>query len=127
MACAGRGLRLTLACTIFRIMVLQVADALSLQFRLPPPGVPPPLPRASPEVLGGCPAVVALLLTSVWAVAALRQLAQVRTAENVHSGLVLVVCLCSHMCRSSMCVGSGSSATSGTGAHSRLSAAVGVE
>lgn len=53
-----------------------VADALSLQFRLPPPGVPPPLPRASQDVLGGCPVVDALLLTSVWAVAALRQLAQ---------------------------------------------------
>eukprot|EP00878_Enallax_costatus_P013328 GHUV01013934.1.p1 GENE.GHUV01013934.1~~GHUV01013934.1.p1 ORF type:complete len:645 (+),score=183.34 GHUV01013934.1:126-2060(+) len=53
-----------------------VADALSLQFRLPPPGVPLPLPRASQDVLGGCPVVDALLLTSVWAVAVLRQLAQ---------------------------------------------------
>ena len=61
---------------------LQVADALSLQFRLPPPGVPPPLPRSSQEVLGGCPVVDALLLTSVWAVAALRQLAQVRGARQ---------------------------------------------
>lgn len=60
------------------LLAVQVADALSLQFRLPPPGVPPPLPRASQDVLGGCPAVDALLLTSVWAVAALRQLAQVR-------------------------------------------------
>jgi len=61
---------------------LQVADALSLQFRLPPPGVPPPLPRASQDVLGGCPCVDALLLTSVWAVAALRQLAQVRQDQG---------------------------------------------
>lgn len=53
-----------------------VADALSLQFRLPPPGVPLPLPRASQDVLGGCPCVDTLLLTSVWAVGVLRQLAQ---------------------------------------------------
>jgi hypothetical protein len=56
---------------------VQVADALSLQFRLPPPGVPLPLPRASQDVLGGCPCVDTLLLTSVWAVGVLRQLAQV--------------------------------------------------
>jgi hypothetical protein len=62
--------------------VLQVADALSLQFRLPPPGVPPPLPRSSQDVLGGCPVVDSLLLTSVWAVAALRQLAQVRLLQE---------------------------------------------
>ncbi|KAF6260727.1 hypothetical protein COO60DRAFT_1505165 [Scenedesmus sp. NREL 46B-D3] len=53
-----------------------VADALSLQFRLPPPGVPLPLPRAGQDVLGGCPCVDTLLLTSVWAVGVLRQLAQ---------------------------------------------------
>jgi hypothetical protein len=66
-------------------VTLQVADALSLQFRLPPPGVPPPLPRASQEVLGGCPVVDALLLTSVWAVAVLRQLAQVSNTLPIDS------------------------------------------
>lgn len=59
------------------MLLMQVADALSLQFRLPPPGVPLPLPRASQDVLGGCPVVDTLLLTSVWAVAVLRQMAQV--------------------------------------------------
>jgi hypothetical protein len=73
----------------------QVADALSLQFRLPPAGVPPPLPRAAHEVLGGCPAVDALLLTSVWAVAVLRQLAQVRARVcSGHSAVALCVCVC---------------------------------
>lgn len=63
-----------------------VADALSLQFRLPPPGVPPPLPRSNADVLGGCPVVDALLLTSVWAVSALRQLAQVCLSVCVGRG-----------------------------------------
>jgi hypothetical protein len=87
------------------LLAAQVADALSLQFRLPPPGVPPPLPRASQDVLGGCPVVDALLLTSVWAVAALRQLAQVRQAADpviatalsvigTQSGLPLIQGLC---------------------------------
>lgn len=43
--------------------------------------MPLPLPRASQDVLGGCPVVDALLLTSVWAVAVLRQLAQVSTGQ----------------------------------------------
>lgn len=67
------------------LLLLQVADALSLQFRLPPPGVPPPLPRSSQDVLGGCPVVDSLLLTSVWAVAALRQLAQVSFSSSRNS------------------------------------------
>ena len=54
-----------------------VADSLSLQFRLPPVGVPLPAPRLAPEVLGGTPAVDCLVMTSVWAVHALRLLAQV--------------------------------------------------
>jgi hypothetical protein len=77
--------------TTLCMLAVQVADALSLQFRLPPPGVPPPLPRASQDVLGGCPAVDALLLTSVWAVAALRQLAQVREVAGPVNTTVPVV------------------------------------
>eukprot|EP00775_Hariotina_reticulata_P011312 gene11312-11462_t len=63
----------------------RVADALSLQFRLPPPGVPLPLPRASQDTLGGCPRVDVLLLTSVWAVAVLRQLAQIASYRGLIS------------------------------------------
>jgi hypothetical protein len=55
-----------------------VADSLSLQFRLPPAGVPPPAPRVTPGVLGGTPTVECLAMTSVWAVHTLRLLAQVR-------------------------------------------------
>lgn len=76
---------------------VQVADALSLQFRLPPPGVPPPLPRASQDVLGGCPAVDALLLTSVWAVAALRQLAKVSNPGGDSTSLALHFHTLSHV------------------------------
>lgn len=53
-----------------------VVDSLSLQFRLPPPGVPPPVARSSQAVAGGVPVVDALVLTSVWAVQALKQLSQ---------------------------------------------------
>jgi hypothetical protein len=59
-----------------------VADSLSLQFRLPPVGVPLPGPRVSPEVLGGTPAVDCLVMTSVWAVHGLRLLAQVGTGRG---------------------------------------------
>ena len=55
-----------------------VADAVSLQFRLPPPGVPAPAARRSSAVVGGAPVVDALVVTSVWAVHLLRTLCLVR-------------------------------------------------
>ncbi|KAK9844911.1 hypothetical protein WJX74_008601 [Apatococcus lobatus] len=53
-----------------------VADALSLQFRLPPPSLPPPAARSLAHVAGRTPVVDALVLTSVWAVQVLRILSQ---------------------------------------------------
>ena len=54
-----------------------VADALSLQFKLPPPGEPAPAARSSAAVAGGSPVVDAVAVTSVWAVHLLRTLCQV--------------------------------------------------
>jgi len=54
-----------------------VADAVSLQFRLPPPGVPAPTPRKSNAIAHGAPVVDTLVITSVWAVHLLRTLSQV--------------------------------------------------
>lgn len=54
-----------------------VADSLSLQFRLPPPGISQPVARTSAAIAGGVPVVDALVLTSVWAVQVLRSLSQV--------------------------------------------------
>ena len=55
-----------------------VADALTLQLKLPPAGVPAPVARSSPTVAGGAPVVDVLAVTSVWAVHILRSLSQVR-------------------------------------------------
>lgn len=55
-----------------------VVDALTLQMKLPPPGVPAPVARASPTVAGGTPVVEVTAVTSVWVVHILRHLAQVR-------------------------------------------------
>jgi hypothetical protein len=54
-----------------------VSDSQSLQFRLPPPGVPIPAPRTSVAIAGSTPVVDTLVLTSVWAVQVLRGLCQV--------------------------------------------------
>ena len=54
-----------------------VADALSLQFKLPPPGEPAPAARSSAAVAAGSPVVDAVAVTSVWAVHLLRTLCQV--------------------------------------------------
>jgi hypothetical protein len=54
-----------------------VADSMSLQFRLPPPGVAAPLARRSDSIAGGSSVVDALVVTSVWAVHILRSLCQV--------------------------------------------------
>ena len=53
-----------------------VADALTLQLKLPPAGVPAPVARSSPTVAGGAPVVDVLAVTSVWAVHILRSLSQ---------------------------------------------------
>ncbi len=55
-----------------------VADAQTLQFKLPPPGVSAPPARKSVTVAGGADVVDALVVTSVWAVHLLRTLCQVR-------------------------------------------------
>ena len=68
-----------------------VADAVSLQFRLPPPGVPAPGARRSTAIAGGAPVVDALVITSVWAVHLLRTLSQVHTTPvlfDAHWNLV---------------------------------------
>ncbi|CAL8464121.1 g3656 [Coccomyxa elongata] len=51
-----------------------VADALSLQFRLPPQGIPAPTARKSAAIANGADVVDALVVTSVWAVHLLRTL-----------------------------------------------------
>ncbi len=66
-----------------------VADALSLQFKLPPPGEPAPAARSSAAVAGGSPVVDAVAVTSVWAVHLLRTLCQVG----------LCGCGCWHSCK----------------------------
>lgn len=78
-----------------------VADSLSLQFRLPPPGIAQPVARQSAAIAGGVPVVDALVLTSVWAVQVLRTLSLVSGQglvngvavwEGVHS-----VVTCTHL------------------------------
>ncbi|GLI68742.1 hypothetical protein VaNZ11_013233 [Volvox africanus] len=49
-----------------------VTDSVSLQFRLPPPGLSLPAPRSSKAVAGGLPVVDTVAVTSVWAVEVLR-------------------------------------------------------
>ncbi|GIL72466.1 hypothetical protein Vretimale_4182 [Volvox reticuliferus] len=51
-----------------------VTDSVSLQFRLPPPGLSLPAPRSSKAVAGGLPVVDTVAVTSVWAVEVLRSL-----------------------------------------------------
>ncbi|KAG2498011.1 hypothetical protein HYH03_004269 [Edaphochlamys debaryana] len=51
-----------------------VTDSVSLQFRLPPPGLSLPTPRSSSVVAGGVPVVDTVAVTSVWAVEVLRSL-----------------------------------------------------
>ncbi|KAK9814581.1 hypothetical protein WJX72_008178 [[Myrmecia] bisecta] len=53
-----------------------VSDALSLQFKVPPPGVAAPVARSSQAVACGASVVDALVVTSVWAVHVLRTLCQ---------------------------------------------------
>lgn len=59
-----------------------VADSLSLQFRLPPPGISAPQARSSAAIAGGCMVVDALVLTSVWAVQVLRVLSLVSAGRG---------------------------------------------
>lgn len=54
-----------------------VADALSLQFRVPPANVALPAAKTSASIAGSCPHVETLVVTSVWAVHVLRTLCQV--------------------------------------------------
>ena len=65
------------------------ADALSLQFKLPPPGLPVPAAQSSDDIAAGTPLVDALAVTSVWVAQILRMLCSVRQA----SSLVLVLLL----------------------------------
>ena len=55
-----------------------VADAHSLQFKLPPPNVPLPACRTNPAVASGAPLVEVLVVTSVWCIQLLKLLCQVR-------------------------------------------------
>ena len=59
-----------------------VADAMSLQFKLPPAGVPWPAAHASPEVAWGAPVVHTLVVTSVWVIQLLRSLCQVESTHH---------------------------------------------
>ena len=72
------------------------ADALSLQFKLPPPSLPVPIAQSSDDIAGGTLVVDALAVTSVWVVQLLRMLCSVRQASSltasVHAEL-LEVCL----------------------------------
>ncbi len=68
------------------------ADALSLQFKLPPPGLPVPVAQTSPDIAGGTPVVDALSVTSIWAVQILRMLSSVRQASSFDMSWCLSVC-----------------------------------
>lgn len=57
------------------------ADAQTLQFKLAPPGVPPPPTHVSAGVAAGAPVVEGLAVTSVWTVQLLKLLAQVGWAR----------------------------------------------
>ncbi len=84
--CVGCSKRTSCACAVLREQAIVqhalrqtlVADALTLQLKLPPAGVPAPVSRSSPTVAGGAPVVDVLAVTSVWAVHILRSLSQVR-------------------------------------------------
>eukprot|EP00798_Chlamydomonas_sp_ICE-L_P000459 gene459-1865_t len=60
----------------YALRMTLVSDSLSLQFRLPPPGVDIAVPRSSPVIAGGAQVVDTVCLTSVWAVQVLRSLSQ---------------------------------------------------
>ena len=55
------------------------ADALSLQFKLPPPGVPLAPAQHSPDIACGTAVVDVLAVTSVWVVQVLRMICAVRS------------------------------------------------
>lgn len=59
------------------VRLAMAADAQTLQFKLPPPGVPLPPTHMSPGVASGAPVVEALAVTSLWTVQLLKLLAQV--------------------------------------------------
>ncbi len=59
-----------------------VADAHSLQLKLPPPNVPLPGCRTNPAVASGAPLVELLMVTSVWSVQLLKTLCQVRRVRS---------------------------------------------
>jgi hypothetical protein len=67
------------------------ADALSLQFKLPPPGLPVPVAQSSDDIAGGTPVVDALAVTSVWVVQLLRMLCSVRQASSLAAFVHAVV------------------------------------
>ena len=73
-----------------------VADALSLQFKLPPAGVPWPGAHANPDVAFGAPLVHTLVVTSVWVIQVLRCLCQVRTHTVVSIVIAAMHCLGLH-------------------------------
>lgn len=73
-----------------------VADALSLQFKLPPAGVPWPGAHANPDVAFGAPLVHTLVVTSVWVIQVLRCLCQVRTHTVVSIVIAAMHCLGVH-------------------------------
>ena len=68
------------------------ADALSLQFKLPPPGVPVPFAHTSPDLAGGTAVVDAVAVTSVWVVQVLRTLCMVRSVWAGVLFLSMLVC-----------------------------------
>eukprot|EP00798_Chlamydomonas_sp_ICE-L_P005818 gene5818-6105_t len=70
----------------YALRMTLVSDSLSLQFRLPPPGVDIPAPRCSPAIAGGAPVVDTVCLSSVWAVQVLRSLSQ----DAVQKGMLSV-------------------------------------
>ena len=72
------------------------ADAVSLQFKLPPPSLPVPIAQSSDDIAGGALVVDALAITSVWVVQLLRMLCSVRQASSLTASVhaeMLEVCL----------------------------------
>lgn len=62
------------------------ADAQTLQFKLPPAGVPLPPTHVSPGVASGAPVVEGLAVTSLWTVQLLKLLSQVHGLGMVVGG-----------------------------------------
>lgn len=68
------------------------ADAQTLQFKLPPAGVPLPPTHMSPGVASGAPVVEGLAVASLWTVQLLKLLAQVSIGPGLLGAIARALC-----------------------------------